>query len=127
MRDTAWGEHGRRRGSFRSSASIGPRELRGPSQQINRLKRREDVETRLSTAHGRPSATPVRMAPWRSVYSCLQLLVARQSMFVGAVRSGLGLTRKFAAVALDWLENLARAAGGSWTGSKIWQGLLVAS
>jgi hypothetical protein len=33
------------------------------------------------------------------------------------VRSGLGLTRKFAAVVLDWLY---------WTGSKIWHGLLVA-
>jgi hypothetical protein len=55
------------------------------------------------------------------------LFIARRSIFVGAVRSGLGLARKFATVVLDWLENLARAAGGaSWTGSKIWHGLLVA-
>jgi hypothetical protein len=68
--------------------------------------------------------------------------IARQSIFVGAVRSGLGLTRKFAAMVLYWLENLARAAGagvldwienlawaagGVWTDSKIWHGLLVAS
>jgi hypothetical protein len=36
------------------------------------------------------------------MHTCLQL----------DLRSGLGLTRKFATVALDWLENLARAAGG---------------
>jgi hypothetical protein len=69
------------------------------------------------------------------------------------VRSGIVLTRKFATVVLNWLENLARAAGGVldwlenlaraaggvldwlenlagaaggvWTDSKNWYGLLL--
>jgi hypothetical protein len=41
--------------------------------------------------------------------------------------SGLGLARKFATAALDWLENLVRAAGGVWTDSEIWCGELVVS
>jgi hypothetical protein len=51
------------------------------------------------------------------------LFIARRSVFVGAVRSGLGLARKFAAVALDWLENLARAAGGvlDWLENLAWK------
>jgi hypothetical protein len=77
-----------------------------------------------------------------SVYLKMRIAVYSSPIyFVGAARSGLGLTRKFATVVLDWLENLARAAGGVldwlenlawaaggvWTGSKIWHGLLVAS
>jgi hypothetical protein len=104
--------------------------------QIRASRRKRQRKAPLCGPAGRCGCAPCRSV-YSCYHSCLYLFAARRSTFVGAVRSGLGPTRKFATVALDWLGNLRQwcctgskiwygLVVASWTGSKMWHGVLVA-